>query len=918
MGPFHILPSTLVVLLLALPVFSVPSSPNDPFRAISTKVIREEEPPVCCLIPLPPLEPVEDDVLLSFEEWKVKQSKEGNMSSLGSHVTATRNGNAESGTPLGEQDSSSSHSEGSEPLVSSVVDLEKVSPHFQVPLTDRFNYASMDCSARVHTSHRSAKSPSAILSSKKDRYMLSPCNSPKENQFVVVELCDDIRIDTVQLANYEFFSGVFKDFTVSVAKTYTTSQEGWVNAGTYKAKNIRGVQSFHPPTSLRDFYRFIRIDFHSHYSNEYYCPISLLRVYGLTHLEEWKWEVWEAESRVKREELEAQIQPSEAVVEEPQPAQPPISETPTGAATTTEGDVVTVTSTVHAESLASTADHTRDVPIPAANNQSIPENSTGSTPSSRVSSASTSTSTTGDASPPKSNDNNDINNDQQTTTTLIPPSSSTAASNITKDASTKATTDSSSSSDQSSNHTTTAPLTSDDVRGRKPRTSTTTITASPSSHANAASQAMPPVTGGESIYRTIMNRLTALETNHTLYARYFGEQTNSVREMLRKLGEDVGRLEGIEKAQAKMYQRTTKELEKQRRRMEMEYRELVSRVDYLSDEIILEKRLGIAQLCLLLTVLVFMALTRGSRGESVLEHGPVQFNRSMREWSRRHLSFSGDWVSRFTSSKSRSRSPTRMINIKSPRISSKTVPMEVISATHDESAVQVEFPSILPQEPQTAPLSSKAMERRHQKTKIVHPHPNRPRSRTPSLRTPKRPNTPGTSSTLVGSSRPRLHRANSHGSSTLFANTASWSGGGVGPVPKSAKRWARTAHLHEVKAVRRKKGNDDDEDDSRSVSSTSSSVQRLQEPLRMLNSGDVDSDRDDDPFSTPSRSNGRGHDGYPSLVTRAPATGVRAKKTSSRNGWPVSPGSPDSTLDASDGDIWVDTDADDEDGIGWF
>ncbi len=29
---------------------------------------------------------------------------------------------------------------------------------------------------------------------------------------------------------------------------------------------------------------FIRIDFHSHYGSEYYCPVSLLRVYGLTHL----------------------------------------------------------------------------------------------------------------------------------------------------------------------------------------------------------------------------------------------------------------------------------------------------------------------------------------------------------------------------------------------------------------------------------------------------------------------------------------------------------------------------------------------------------------------------------------------------------------------------------------------------------
>lgn len=56
---------------------------------------------------------------------------------------------------------------------------------------------------------------------------------------------------------------------------------------------------------------------------------------------------------------------------------------------------------------------------------------------------------------------------------------------------------------------------------------------------------LPPATGGESIYRTIMNRLTALEANTTLYARYVEEQITGVREMMRRLGEDVGRLESI-------------------------------------------------------------------------------------------------------------------------------------------------------------------------------------------------------------------------------------------------------------------------------------------------------------------------------------------------------------------------------------
>lgn len=240
------LPAALLAFLLASPVLSSPTSFNDPFRAISTLVPRPPDPPICCLKPLPPIEPVaEEEVLLSFEEWKAKQSRitkqEKSRKDKDSTNRSSTPGAAGEGVDSGSAIPSdfmlaSSGSKSDQEESQQLENNEQISPHFRVPLTDRFNYASLDCSARVHTSHRSAKSPASILSSKRDRYMLSPC---KDEKFVVVELCEDIRIDTVQLANFEFFSGVFKDFTVSVAKTYT---EGWTVAGTYKAKNVRGVQ----------------------------------------------------------------------------------------------------------------------------------------------------------------------------------------------------------------------------------------------------------------------------------------------------------------------------------------------------------------------------------------------------------------------------------------------------------------------------------------------------------------------------------------------------------------------------------------------------------------------------------------------------------------------------------------------------
>ncbi|KAJ7036188.1 hypothetical protein C8F04DRAFT_1339720 [Mycena alexandri] len=68
---------------------------------------------------------------------------------------------------------------------------------------------------------------------------------------------------------------------------------------------------------------------------------------------------------------------------------------------------------------------------------------------------------------------------------------------------------------------------------------------------------------------------------------------------------------------------------------------------------LLEKRLGIAQLLLLLAVLVFMMLTRGLRGEPVMV--PSVSRSALRAWDRRHLSLKGeqgsrdtwDWVGRF-------------------------------------------------------------------------------------------------------------------------------------------------------------------------------------------------------------------------------------------------------------------------------
>ncbi len=441
-----------------------------------------------------------------------------------------------------------------------------VAPHFRVPITDRFNYAGIDCSARVHTSHRSAKSSSSILSSKKDRYMLSPCNTPNERQFVAVELCDDVRIDTVQLANFEFFSGVFKDFTVSVAKTYTTDPDGWTFAGTYRAKNVRGVQSFHPPTSLKDFYRFIRIDFLSHYGNEYYCPVSLLRVYGLTHLEEWKWDIWHAESRAK---LEKGALPAVEV----------ISASPS---TTKDAAASESTEAVQSHFKVTTDQAAESTPTlqvsPRADNKPSSQVE-GELVSSYVSSAIAPTHTSSVDYNPYSNEINDtlINliSTSMTSTSIGTLSSTTETAKSSpsnspvkqhtptdSSASFSSTTsipsvslphepshESSSSfqHDQSISHSISHSINKIITSTTKPTTSLNTTPSSSSSYQlhSPLPPIQPPPPTGESVYRTIMNRLTALENNQTLYMQYVEQQNGALRDVIRRLGEDLGRLETI-------------------------------------------------------------------------------------------------------------------------------------------------------------------------------------------------------------------------------------------------------------------------------------------------------------------------------------------------------------------------------------
>ena len=153
---------------------------------------------------------------------------------------------------------------------------------------ERSNYASFDCAASMLKTNTEGKGSNAVLVENRDSYMLNICIA--KNKFFIVELCDAILIDTVVLANFEFFSSIFRTFKVSVSDRYPVKAEKWKDLGTYEARNSREVQAFLIETPLI-WARYLRVEFLTHFGNEYYCPVSLLRVHGTTMMEEFNHEL---------------------------------------------------------------------------------------------------------------------------------------------------------------------------------------------------------------------------------------------------------------------------------------------------------------------------------------------------------------------------------------------------------------------------------------------------------------------------------------------------------------------------------------------------------------------------------------------------------------------------------------------------
>nr|XP_038038857.1 SUN domain-containing ossification factor isoform X4 [Anas platyrhynchos] len=167
---------------------------------------------------------------------------------------------------------------------------------------NRNNYASVECGAKILAANPEAKSTSAILMENMDLYMLNPCST---KIWFVIELCEPIQVKQLDIANHELFSSTPKDFLVSISDRYPTNK--WIKLGTFHARDERNVQSFPLDEQMyakyvKMFIKYIKVELISHFGSEHFCPLSLIRVFGTSMVEEYE-EIADSQYQSERQEL---------------------------------------------------------------------------------------------------------------------------------------------------------------------------------------------------------------------------------------------------------------------------------------------------------------------------------------------------------------------------------------------------------------------------------------------------------------------------------------------------------------------------------------------------------------------------------------------------------------------------------------
>ena len=518
---------------------------------------------------------------------------------------------------------------------------------------ERSNYASFDCAATVLKTNPECKGSNAVLVENKDSYMLNICSA--KNKFFIVELCDDILIDTVVLANFEFFSSMFRTFRVSVSDRYPVKLDKWKELGTFEARNSREVQAFLVENPLI-WARYLRIEFLTHFGNEYYCPVSLVRVHGTTMMEEFNHDLKrsgteeesenEAGEREEGEGIDAvpDVVSAEALKEQAAMTSKAAEEAPMQGSTST--------TTTMAEIPSNTSSSVKGATTSPDPKHAIPDGFSYYNPSLAKSMAELL---------PSLDDRSTVcvPDDKPTDIAPAPPVSSKI--NKSSIASEAAETSAAPTTNRTSS-VQTAEATSANATRLQAHSAVLSAVSNTNSSLNASEPARPAnqtsaiktqtsstqppnanPTTQESFFKSVHKRLQLLESNSTLSLQYIEEQSCILRDAFskvekRQLAKTTNFLETLNTTVLtelrdfrtqydQIWQSTVLELSSQREQSQHEVFALSARLSLLADEIVFQKRIAILQFVLILLCLGLVIFSRhGSSYNTYLELPPVLQN----------------------------------------------------------------------------------------------------------------------------------------------------------------------------------------------------------------------------------------------------------------------------------------------------
>ena len=144
------------------------------------------------------------------------------------------------------------------------------------------NFASLDCGAKIAAANAESASASNIFTTSRDEYMRNACS---DQAWFIVELCESIKALKIEIANHELYSSVFKDFRVSLSNVFPGRDKDWTLFGTFEAKDERFSQAFVSDSDHGVFGKYVKVEILSHHGNEYFCPISSFKIYGVSEIE---------------------------------------------------------------------------------------------------------------------------------------------------------------------------------------------------------------------------------------------------------------------------------------------------------------------------------------------------------------------------------------------------------------------------------------------------------------------------------------------------------------------------------------------------------------------------------------------------------------------------------------------------------